>query len=91
MTELQGEFTPATSEALTESMNMTSLSESKTVNESKQQVAPQTHPLHNDWQFWYYQRQSPQQYFAQQVPDETSMEKPVDQPAEEEGKPWKGK
>jgi hypothetical protein len=49
MTELQGEFTPATSEALTESMNMTSLSESKTVNESKQQVAPQTHPLHNDW------------------------------------------
>jgi hypothetical protein len=90
MTESKGEFTTSPFQApqlMHESSPLTDALDVKQAS-SKQSLPLQTHPLHSSWQFWYYQRQSPQQYYAQNQP-EASKDKP--EATEPEMKPWKGK
>lgn len=60
MTESQGEFS---SQQPNVAANLTALQDTADQRTDAKSV-PQTHALQSNWQFWYYQRQSPQQYFA---------------------------
>ena len=78
MTESQGEFTSQQPAA-----NLTAAQDTVD-NRTATKSVPQTHPLQSNWQFWYYQRQSPQQYFAANSEPKEAAEKQAEQPKEVE-------